>query len=276
MITFIGTHHKHFDYDDFSLEGRVKVQHFDKIFTEGVSEDTESFKDRVNGAVKDIPEFDTLEAGNIGRGIEPEAFDDIEDAEVIYLDQSLPKELLIELAKYTTGSEKVRDVYPFDNLEEQLIKGNDARSDYIEFFRDLRDMSFGDDMGYSSYASLDEERFERLLQFSAQHLDRDVDTWDFLDMDNSDEFISGLDEYEITFEDYVEIFGEKRNEFQDKRDRHWYEQITSNMDEDENILVVAGIQHILDYDGTVRDLVQQDQRASAIPYGRFPEDFNPF
>ena len=275
MITFLGTVHPQFNNEDFTLDGKVKVEHFDKIFTEGVSDDTELFKKRVNGAVEDLPKFESLEAEHIDRGPEPEAFDDI-DAEVVYLDEQLPKDLLIQLAEHTSEQDQVIDVYPFDNLEEQLIRGNDARSDYIEFFRGLRDLDFKEDDGFSSYAALDDVYFERLLKFSAAHLDRNRDDLEFLDLDNSDDFIAGLDEYNITFQDYVDVFGEERNDFQDKRDSHWYEQITSEIEEDENILVIAGIQHVLDYEGSVRNLVEQDQRVAAWPYGSFESEFNPF
>lgn len=267
MITIVGTHHRDIQENDFLINRRVKLDRFDVIFTEGISPDTDSFLQQVNNAVDGEEDFNNLAPSDIGRGSEPEAFDNV-DAEVVYLDENLTDETVLELARNTNGETEFREVYPFDRIEHELIKGTDSRADYIQFFRDLRDMDISEDDAYSDYASLKEKDFDRLMQFSADQLDRTENKWGF-EIDYSESFLEGLKEHDVTFEDYVKVFAENRNGFQDRRDQEWHEQITEILEEGQNALLVTGIQHALDYENTVRNLLEQDYSTSVSPYRRF-------
>ncbi len=260
MITIIGTHHQDFRENDLSIEERVKVDRFDRIFTEGFSKE----------GLRSLREMEAFGSGveAVNRGPEPELMDEAE-TEVVYLDEGLSEELLNDLMKASRDQHEICDIYPFDGIEESLIKSNVSRRDYIDFFRDLRDMDYSEDHGFSDYAALSNEGFITLMADSAEQLDRPTDTWHFTDMDYSDEFIEGLEEHNIGFNDYVRVFGENRTEVQDRRDREWYRQIDEQIEEDERILLVAGIDHALDYEGTVRNLLEQDYDTSVSPFRRF-------
>lgn len=262
MITIVGTNHRDFKENELELDDAVRLSHYDHIFTEGFSEDGLNMLDNeVQKIVEQNNELKEEDASELVRGPEPQALEAETDAEITYLDEGISQEVLEDVARAALekGKEKRKnnndEVTPYPNLNEILLTGEPDRSDYLDFFEDLRD---GKNYVFQSYAAISEDGFEQMIDHAAEEFDDSGTVTQITVANNSQEFLEGLEEYDVTFEDYINTYAEVRREFQDQRDQEWYEQIDEQIDEDEHTLIVTGIQHALDYEDTVRNHIQEN------------------
>lgn len=268
MITIIGTHHRHFEQNELSIADRVRLDHFDRIFTEGFSRDGLSVLDtELEKIVQQNENLQLNQISGITRGPEPQSLEAVTDAEITYLDDELSTEVLQQICRTSLENHEEAKVTPYEDLEEHLLKGQASRENYIEFFEDLRD---GSKYIAQSYAALSEKGYEMLIEDTAEEFSHELAFAGVSPPDTSQEFLDGIEKHGITFQDYIQTYAEDRKEFQDQRDEEWYQQITEQLGEEENALVVAGIHHALNYEGTVRRKLQEEYKEiSANPFRHF-------
>lgn len=263
MINLIGTHHDDLEQDDVPIgevmDDKFDFEHFDQIFTEGFSQEGAEYLDEFIAADDGFP-MEGLPEGGLNRGLEPESLERATDSDIIYLDDELSDEILddIILSQLRESNQKVT---PYRDLKRVLNQGREIKWDYMNFFRGLRD---GTNYIPHDYAALSEERFGHLLEDAA---DRFKD--EFEGPDRSEEFMQGVEQCDISFEDYVRVYAESRADFQDRRDEEWYRKINEQLDSGENALVVAGVNHLLDTEGTLRSLLEQDYDTNVVPYRKY-------
>lgn len=267
MIKIIGTNHEEFRRNDFNIDKRHRLGNFDKIFTEGFSQ--EGFQELVQFVMNGLPADPELRANvreDMHRGPEPKKLDSV-DEEVTYLDDEVSDKVMEGMEEASNKEAGDGDAYPLEFLGERIAEGQETRDDYIEFMRKIRDMDFEEDGGYSSYAALSEEGFNTLMDDMGAVMENDVDPRKIdEELDIEEAFHRGLDRYEISLEDYVDVQAEKREDFQDQRDQEWYEQITSQINDEDRVLIVTGIQHALETEDTVAGLLSQDYNVDVAPY----------
>ncbi|WP_414837227.1 hypothetical protein ACK3SF_03075 [Candidatus Nanosalina sp. VS9-1] len=214
MIKIIGTNHEEFRRKDFDIENRHRLEHFDKIFTEGFSQ--EGFQELIEFTLLGLPADPELHADvreTMQRGPEPVKFDTV-DEEVIYLDDEVSEEVLEGMERGSSEEPGDGDAYPLEFLGEIIADGQESREDYIDFMRKIRDMDFEEDGGYSSYAALSREGFDALMRDFGAIMEHDVDPRKIdEDMDIEEAFHRGLERYDITLEDYVGVQAEAREDF---------------------------------------------------------------
>lgn len=266
MIKIIGTNHEEFRRKEFDIENRHRLSNFDKIFTEGFSQ--EGFDDLVNFIMLGLPADPDLRSRvreDMKRGPEPIKFDSI-DEEVIYLDDEVSDKVL-EGMEEASSEEAEGDAYPLEFLGEKIADGQETREDYIEFMQKIRDFEFDVDGGYSSYAALSRDGFQSLMDELGAKMEEDVDPRKIdREIDIEEIFQKGLEDFDITLEDYQNVYAESRQDFQDKRDQEWYEQITGQIDEEDNLLIVTGIHHALQTDETLASLLSEEYEVNVAPY----------
>jgi hypothetical protein len=123
------------------------------------------------------------------------------------------------------------------------------------------------EMAYTAISN--NPRFQRYIEKVSERFTQESEEQELLDLmekvDNEpekyrDRFLSGIRKYDINIETLQKLLYNERGPFQDQRDQNWYEQISEYVEENpkDEILVVAGIEHVLPGENTLTTQLKQD------------------
>lgn len=267
MIKIVGTNHEDSKKNGFRIDERHRLDFFDKIFTEGFSKQGwKEFNDFIDDRLAENPFYTPESENGRNRGAEPWKFDEL-DQDVIYLDDYLSPEVKEEMLIASMENPEDSEAYPMEFIGKKISRDEESREAYLNFMRKIRDMAFEVDQGDSSYYALNEDGFKKMIEVSAEHIgDQTPEEIRKEKLDYEKAFLEGIEKYDIEFPDYVDVHAESRPQFQDKRDQEWYEQITGQIDQENNVLLVTGIHHALDHDETIRGLLEEEYDVNTASY----------
>lgn len=259
MIKLVGTAHELVGTG--ILQEIVSKERYDHLFVEGIDSETQKEIEKLLNEDRpetlDLPpkRHEQWEA-DVNQALEPEFVERsplLSDDEVTFLDNEPLEHAKVLLSEDEAGTEK--DQIGKKEFKERLENGPE-RDDYIEYFRHLSDISFYDLL---SVSLSDPDRFRHFLNDFATG---------FVKIDENGEkepfyaryFFRKAEEHDIDRFDLQQTIYDHRRDFQDERDQRWYDTISGYLEEnpEDDILVIAGINHVVDGENSVRRLLEDE------------------
>lgn len=278
MIKLVGTLHSKIAEEQGPFFEFLDQNNPDQLFVEGMSsQGIEGGKiafeeELIDFAGRELDEnFDEEEVidaiEDINQGPEPglveeEWMYDQNKDDIVYLDDKRPLDHLEHTINEELAAQEQWKAKPIDEkkLTELIENGHDYRPNYLQFLK--YSMKNLPDTMYSAIETSDNFRKGKIRTLNY-----------FFDEDAQirRKVKSSLEDYDIDQSEFQNIIEKQRqSSYQDKRDKVWYDQISKYAEEnpEDDILVLAGLAHMIDTDNTLRSLLEQDYEVVVEPYCR--------
>lgn len=266
MIELVGTSHDHVTRQ--YIEKIIERERFDHLFVEGANSSTLSdiehlFKNNSPKLSKQVP-LKIHQRWNSGfnRGPEPRYVEDLieqqgyqhlQEKEVTFLDDD-PVEYGDVLLTENNEGKQAKDVskLSYEEFKKKLEQGVE-RNDFTKYFRNIGEFS----SNIKSVSLSNPRKFTYFLK------EVSTDFSDVIDENGNsgdDLFIDAALDFDIDRFDLQHAIYDLRKDFQDDRDQRWHAKISDYLDENpgEEILVMAGMNHMIEGDNSVRGLLEED------------------
>lgn len=272
MIKLVGTSHKLIDPGD--IETVLAEEDYDHLFVEGITSDT---KQRIEELINEegmAPGGDSDEkyqylSNKVNRSLEPEYIEKtpfLTDDQVTFLDDDPIKHLETILLSEEEKDSRKKGIDE-ENMLDKLIDGPPKREDYLDYFRHLRETDWYE---FFSVSLSNPERLDSFIRLLGK--DFVINEGEDTNKLYANYFVKKAKEYEIDRFDLQEVIYEGRKDFQDERDRRWYEKISEYKEEnpEDDILVISGLNHFVDGEKSVRGLLENNhENVETAPFDHY-------